>query len=237
MSSADIEVIVFARPNRSLTIEERHAKVMSMMSRFDRPLGFSGLDLPPAPDCGDALSASFTVKFPIRGLRVIGDYLYRGAAYIYKDRSSFDERLNFWFKISNKNVDYKKILNDQLPKVIEAFEGYKATVFYGFYSMDYHGGPDHDNPVYKSLFEDPGVDVNGRNNIYTLNPAQFWDEELCHRALGYGPDEVIARLQGECASVERLMDGVYLVLNDDPHLSYEDFVEMNERIKPILGLI
>ncbi|WP_411385408.1 hypothetical protein [Pseudomonas sp. MPB03] len=35
----------------------------------------------------------------------------------------------------------------------------------------------------------------------------------------------------------RLMDGVYWVLNDDPDMSYEAFVEMNEQIKPILGLV
>ena len=33
------------------------------------------------------------------------------------------------------------------------------------------------------------------------------------------------------------MDGVYLVLNDDPGMSYETFVEVNEQIKPILGLV
>lgn len=31
--------------------------------------------------------------------------------------------------------------------------------------------------------------------------------------------------------------GVYLILNDDPNMSYETFVQMNEQIKPILGLV
>jgi hypothetical protein len=33
------------------------------------------------------------------------------------------------------------------------------------------------------------------------------------------------------------MDGVYLVLNDDPQLTYEEFVAMNERYKAMLGLV
>jgi len=79
--------------------------------------------------------------------------------------------------------------------------------------------------------------VDGRNNIYTLHPAHFWDSELCRRALGYGPEEVIDRLTGVCPSVIPLLDGVYIVLNDDPKLTYESYVEMNSAIKPILGLI
>jgi hypothetical protein len=87
------------------------------------------------------------------------------------------------------------------------------------------------------LREDKSIDIDGRNNIYTLRPAQYWDAELCRRALGYDPDEVIARLHGRVPRAERLMDGVYTVLNDSPEMSYADFVEMNEKIKPILGLI
>ncbi|WP_233239091.1 hypothetical protein [Bordetella sp. LUAb4] len=237
MSSADVVIIVQARPDRSLSIEQRHAEVMERMSRFGGPLGFAGLELPPAPDCGGDLSAEYSIKFNIKGLRFIGSYKYRGEKYICEDEAFYDERLRFGFKISNKNIDYKKVLNEQLPKVVEALGGYKAAVSYGFYSLHYSDRPSRETSIYRKLLETPGVDVNGRNNIYILTPAQFWDGELCHRALGYGPDEVITRVKGECVSAERLMDGVYLVLNDDPHLSYEDFVEMNERIKPILGLI
>ncbi|WP_233238276.1 hypothetical protein [Bordetella sp. LUAb4] len=210
---------------------------MNNMSRLGGPLGFAGLELPKAPSCGGGLAALYSVRLPVRGLRFLGDYTYRGERYKYEDRASYDEHLRYGFKISNKSVDYKKVLNECLPQVAVAFGGYKAVVSYDLYSLNYSDRPSRETSIYRKLLETPGVDVNGRNNIYILTPAQFWDGELCHRALGYGPDEVIARLQGECASAERLLDGVYLVLNDDPHLSYEDFVEMNERIKPILGLI
>ena len=86
------------------------------------------------------------------------------------------------------------------------------------------------------LFSDPSVDTDGRSFIYTLHPAQFWDAELCRRALGFDRDEVIRRTRDVAIVAEPVLDGVYLVLNDDPNLTYEAFVEMNERIRPLLGL-
>ncbi|MGN2410405.1 hypothetical protein [Pseudomonas syringae] len=237
MSAADIELWIYAYPDKTLTIDQRHVEVMDRMSRIGPPLGFSGIELPATPSCGDGLVATYTVKLPIRGLRFVGDYAYRGDRYTYEDRSTYDEHLRFGFKISNKAIDYKLVVNEHLPKVIEAFKGYKAHVSYDLYGLYYQGGLNDDNPTYNRLREDETVDIDGRNNIYTLYPAQFWDEALCQRALGYGPDEVISRLQGKCLMAVRLMDGVYLVLNDDPNMPYETFVDMNEQIKPILGLL
>lgn len=89
---------------------------------------------------------------------------------------------------------------------------------------------------YNELRANPEIDVDGRNNIYTLHAAQYWDSKLCQRALEYGPDEVVMRLAGKVPKVERLGDGVYIVLNDDPAMSYDDFLSLNERCKEMLGL-
>ena len=107
----------------------------------------------------------------------------------------------------------------------------------GDHGVDENGYAISTNDVYKSLAEDKSININGRNNIYTLRSAQFWDAGLCRRALGYGPDEVVNRLEGHALHAEHLMDGVYIVLSDDIALSYADFVAMNERIKPLLGLV
>ncbi|OFA03431.1 hypothetical protein [Duganella phyllosphaerae] len=237
MISADIELRFFARPDKTVSIDQRHAEIMERMSRVGAPLGLAGIELPVAPSCGDGVIATYGIKFPIKGLRFVGDYKYRGARYIYEDRASYDEHMRFGFKSSNKVIDYREVVNEHFPKVAEAFKGYKANVVYNLYGFYYQGGLNDENPVYNGLREDKNLNIDGRNNIYTLYPAQFWDAELCQRALGYGPDEVISRLQGNCRMAVRLLDGVYVVLNDDPHLSYEDFVQMNEHIKPILGLI
>ncbi|MBR8656525.1 hypothetical protein KDH83_24740 [Achromobacter sp. Marseille-Q0513] len=237
MSAADIELWFYARPNRGFSIEQRHARVMDGMSRFGAPLGFKGLNLPIAPDCGGELAAVYGIKLPVRGLKFIGDYTYRGEKYVYHDRAYMDEHIRYGFKISNKKIDYSDVVKNQIPKVVEAFEPYRVRVDYDMYAFNYQGRSPEDNPIYFKLREDESINIDGRNNIYTLYPAQFWDAELCERALGYGPDEVVARLQGKVQDVRRLTNGVYLVLNDDPELTYEDFVEMNQRIKPMLGVV
>ncbi|MCD0244473.1 hypothetical protein [Xanthomonas melonis] len=237
MSSAEVRLWFYAKPKRDLTIEQRHAEVMGRMSNIKSPLGFKGLDLPPAPSCGNGLAASYKVKLPVKGLLFFGDYVYRGGNFACEDRASCDEHLRYGFKVSNPDIDYKNLLNNSFCEVVEAFGSYKAIASYGFHMINYHGNGSSENPIYARLSQNKSVDVDGRNNIFTLHPAQFWDAELCNRALGYGPDEVVAKLQGKVQRVERFLDGVFLLLNDDPDLSYEEFVSINECVKPILGLI
>lgn len=43
MSAADIELWFYARPDKTLSINQRHAEVMDRMSRNGAPLGFAGL--------------------------------------------------------------------------------------------------------------------------------------------------------------------------------------------------
>jgi hypothetical protein len=237
MSSENIRLRLHARPDKNQTITERHARIMEGLSRLEGVLSIAGCEIPSAPECGDGLVALYSIKPPVRGLRIAGDYAYRGDRYIYEDRGSFDEHLIYEFKISNKKINYRHVINSDFIKVIEVFSGYRAGVFYDDYAFSYQGRDASDNPIYFKLKEDKSINVDGRNSIYTLHPAQFWDSELCHRALGYGPEEVIARLEGVCPLVTPVLDGVYVVLNDDPRMTYDEYVEMNNTIKPMLGLI
>lgn len=236
MNSPEIQIWLYSRPDRLLTIEERHARFIEKMLKIEAPLGWLGLEPPIAPDRGKELVATFSMKYPIRGLKCSGDYTYRGEWYLWKDEASYDEHLRFKFSLSNKYIDYSGLLANHLSLINEAFGAYRAVVIYDMYSFVYEGGLDDKNPAYNTLRANPVRDVNGRNNIYTLHPAQFWDGELCQRALGFDRDEVIKRLKNVAIVARPLMDGVYLVLNDDPHLPYDAYVAMNERIKPMLGL-
>lgn len=234
MSSPYIEIWIYARPDRSVSIEERHASFVEKMMQIGPPLGYQGIVPPPTPDCGGGLTAVFSAKYPIRGLKCFGDYIYRGERYVWEDHGSFDEHLRFRFNINNKAIIYSEIIKEQIPLIVDAFDAYRAKIDYDYHEYNYRGGFHKKNEVYNAL--NAINPENGRNWFYTLYPAQFWDGELCRRALGFGPEEVIRRLKDVAVLAQPLMDGVYLVLNDNPKLTYEEFVDMNERIKPMLGL-
>jgi hypothetical protein len=187
-------------------------------------------------------------------IRCEGIYIYRGRESLSQDRANNDDLLWFAF-ISHEELlpalNYTALLHEHFPKVINAFRGYRAKVSFSqyyyrglSYENSYYKGTCSDdrsrssdeNLIYDRLRQDPSIDIDGRNNIYTLYPAQYWDAELCQRALGYSPQEVIVRLEGHVPCVHPLMDGVYLVLNEEPQLEYSEFLQMNGTYKPLLGL-
>lgn len=236
MSSEDIRIYFHARPDKSLSIERRHEQVVAKMTELAGPLGFSGVDVPGAPNCGEGLSAGYTVKLSAKGMSFSASYPFRGEEYEFLDKAYFDEKIWYGFKSSSKNVDYSEVLNKSIMDVVRAFGAYRVKVVYGLYALDYQDGVGGVETSYAQLCSDKGLDVDGRNNIYTLYPAQFWDEELCRRALGLSSAEVFSMLEGHAPKVEQTHGGIYIVLNDSRDLSYDDFVAMNNRVKPLLGL-
>lgn len=236
MSSADIRIYFHARPDKSLSIERRHEQVVARMTELAGPLGFSGVDVPAAPDCGEGLSAGYTVKLSAKGVSFSAAYPFRGEAYEFLDKAYFDEKIWYGFKSTSKNVDYSEVLNRNIIEVVRAFGAYRVKLVYGLYALDYQDGVGGIESSYAQLCSDKALDVDGRNNIYTLYPAQFWDEQLCRRALGLSSAEVFSILEGHALKVEQTCGGIYIVLNDSRDLSYDDFVAMNNRVKPLLGL-
>lgn len=236
MSSEDIRIYFHARPDKSLSIERRHKQVVARMSELPGPLGFLGVDVPGTPDCGEGLSAAYTLKLSAKGVSFSAAYPFRGEAYEFLDKAYFDEKIWYGFKSSSKNVNYSEILNKDIIEVVRAFGAYRVKVVYGLYALDYQDRVEGAETSYAQLCSDKSLDVDGRNNIYTLYPAQFWDEELCRRAMGLSSAEVFSILEGHAPKVEQTCGGIYIVLDDNSDLSYDDFVAMNNRVKPLLGL-
>ncbi|KAG0924722.1 hypothetical protein G6F31_019009 [Rhizopus arrhizus] len=102
--------------------------------------------------------------------------------------------------------------------------------------MDYQDGVGREGPTLADLKAAGVKDVDGRKNILTMYPAQFWDARLCSDALGFGPEEVFSRLEGKVDKVELTASGVYILLSDKIDLSYEEYLEFNRHAKALLGL-
>ena len=237
-----------------------HDRFIDTMLGIAGPFGFEGAERRVAPEFGFASDggphsvAAFNVKGRMRGVKFVGIYLIPdiyGHTGPDKNLESYSgDSLTYEWKLADKKIDYRFALHENLPTVIALYEARYCFTSVCYYDQAYQGGYHGDNdegidsggyslainPTYNRLKADPAIDVDGWNNIYTLYPAQFWDGGRCQRALGYGPDEVIRRLSGKVPLVRPLRDGVYIVLNDDPEISYDDYFAMNVINKAILGI-
>jgi hypothetical protein len=229
----DVDLFLHYRARHDESIEQRHTIMAAAMREVSAPLGWAGAEIPDAPDCGEDLGGGFQVKVTTPSVDTYGSYVYRGETYQYRDESTYDDKLSISFESSNKSINYQAILHLDLPSIVVAFKAYLAKTFYSDYFLRYEDL--HEDQI-NILRDQNDVDINGRNNIFTLHPAQYWDAELCRKALGYGPDEVIRRLDGHVPLVRPLMDGVYTVFNDNTDLTFEEFCAFNDRFKPVLGL-
>lgn len=237
MKGTRINLCMYFRAALSEPVEKRHKEVVRNMKEIGPPLGWEKLDVPPLPDFGAETLAIYWVKYPIPGIRCHADYNYRSDGHRLDDRAAQDDRMFIDFSTANKALDYRDILRNHFPALVKAYRSYRAIVGFGHHGVDYCGGIEYKNNLYNRLRTDKSIDIDGRNNIFTLKPAMYWDALLCQRALGYDRDEVIRRLRGQVPEVMPLMDGVYTVFNDDANLSYEEFVAINDKFKPILGLV
>lgn len=236
MKAIGIDLNMYRRTAHTDSVDELHAEIMHNLLQVGPPFGLAGIQTPRIPGFGSNLVIGYNIRYPIRGIHAEGIYHYRKEGH-NDDHAAMDDALFIKFKIPNKQLEYRSILHAHFPELVAAFGAYRAYVGYDYHGLQYCGGGERTNPIYNRLLADKSINVDGRNNIFTLEPAMYWDALLCQRALGYGRDEVIRRLEGQVVKVMPLMDGVYIVFNDDPNLSYEAFVAINDKFKPILGLI
>lgn len=224
----------YRRATANESVSERHVEVLNSMRRVAPPLGWGEVVVPSAPEFGQEIYAGFTVSYPGKRLTCHGGYAFRSAEYLSVDQAARDDHLFFEFDSRDLKIDFQQLIHTNTFQVIEAFEPYRAGV--GFFSYDVLYEQRNESEV-KRLRRDPAIDVDGRNNIFTLESANFWEAKLCQRALGYGRDEVIRRLHGKVPRVEPFMDGVYTVFNDNPDLTFEEYCAYNDALKPVLGLV
>ncbi|HJY76379.1 MAG TPA: hypothetical protein VKE95_07085 [Burkholderiales bacterium] len=215
-----------ARVNES--IPERHDRFMGAMARFAPPWGLKGLDIPPARDVKPG-ELSTLVKF--RGLAPKGEMSYvkyplRSEKYL-RDNAQYDDQVIIVFKSVVPAERLRELFDEVLPAYIEAFGCYRATVYDSDIRMT-------DWKRVVELCASTGKDVDGRDGAYRIHPASFWDRELCRRAFGLAPENIVERLQGKAEKVSQLDDGVLLVSNSKIPLPPEEYEKLNARVKPLL---
>ena len=228
MKEVERTIHLYRKVDVNESMEERHEKVMEGLSKLEAPLGLKDSEIPEVPDFGIEIRAYYRTKnSKTKGVSIEGVYRWRGLKYV-----TWDELL-YEFKITYKLIDYKKIIYDDLPKVINIFDPYIADVFVSpSYSIAY-------KEIYKSeilKLEEKGL-KELQDVLFTLSPVMYFNEESYNKLIKVPKEELLERLKGKANEVQLLEKGIYIIFNDKADITYEEFVEMNNIFKPLLGLI
>ena len=228
MKEVERTIHLYRKVDVNESMEERHKKVMEGLSKLEAPLGLKDSEIPEVPDFGIEIRAYYRTKnSKTKGVSIEGVYRWRGLKYV-----TWDELL-YEFKITYKLIDYKKIIYDDLPKVINIFDPYIADVFVSpSYSIAY-------KESYKSeilKLEEKGL-KELQDVLFTLSPVMYFNEESYNKLIKVPKEELLERLKGKANEVQLLEKGIYIIFNDKTDITYEEFVEMNNIFKPLLGLI
>lgn len=237
MKGMERGIVLFKKVNTNEPMEEMHKRVMKGLSKIEAPLGLKDSEIPKTPDFGTGLSAVyFTKNTKTKGVEIKGIYKWRGT-------DGWDN-LVYEFRSNYRLMDYKRVISIDLPKVIEIYEPYEVQGYF-LYVGAYEEGTTPEtrtyeesiNPAYNKLKSMGIIPDELGKNLFTLQPVMYFSGEMCKEVIRLSRDEIIKRLEGKAQKVFSLLDGVYIIFSDKVEMSYEEFKEINDIYKPILGLI
>ena len=232
---------LYRKVDNNEPMEEMHKRVMKVLSKIEAPLGLKDSEIPKTPDFGTELICHyFTKNIKTKGVKIKGSYDWRIISPLV-----WWDNLRYEFKITYKLIDYQKIIYEDLPKIITIYEPYITYIYISNYGTAYEEGRtpetityyDSKNPNFLKLKE-TGVQIGMLfDALFTLSPVMYFSEECYEKLIKVPKEELLKRLEGKAKKVLILEKGIYIIFNDKADISYDEFVEMNETFKPLLGLI
>ena len=241
MKEVERTIHLYRKVDVNESMEERHKKVMKGLSELEAPLGLKDSEIPEVPDFGVEIRAHYRTKnSKTKGVSISGNYIWRDES---SEKGRWDS-LEYDFKITYKLIDYKKIIYEDLPKVINIFDPYVADLYVA-YNGAYEEGRTPEARTYGESINLEFLKLKEKNcNIgmleevlFTLSPVMYFNEESYSKLIKIPKEEFLERIKGEVKGVLLLEKGIYIIFNDKADITYEEFVEMNNTFKPLLGLI
>ena len=210
------------RPNFSESIEDKHNNFLRVVSDLGVPWGLN--DSLKVPPIGSELvtSVSLDKLLPV-GVKGRISYALRDQKYL-EDDAQFDDTLFIEFTASK--VDYSDLLKVVFPRYIKAFGSYRSALHDWSVTRS-------DWPLVVEACEATKKDVNGRDGVFRINAANYFDKELCFRAFGKGPRELVDSVSGCVEEVREFEDGVLIVISYNP-LSAGELLSAGDRLKSLV---
>ena len=210
------------RPKFSEPIEKRHQNFLEKLSGLGKPWDLDGAVEVPDIE-GELVVAVSLDKFLPKGIKGRIAYALRSEKYL-EDDAQFDDSL--FVEFSNAKIDYSDLLKRIFPVYADAFGAYRAALHDWSVTRS-------DWPAVVAACDATKKDVNGRDGVFRINAANYFDKELCLRAFGKTPQQVVSCLQGHVAEVSELAGGALIVVSYTP-LSSSEITIAGERLKELL---
>lgn len=210
------------RPKFSESIEKRHEIFLERLSGLGAPWDLAGaVDV---PDIEGELVVSVSLdKFLPKGIKGRIAYSLRSERYL-EDDAQFDDSI--FIEFSNAKIDYLDLLKRIFPAYVEAFGAYRAALHDWSVTRS-------DWPAVVAACDATKKDVNGRDGVFRINAANYFDEKLCLRAFGKSPQQIINCLKGHVEEASELAGGVLIVVSYTP-LTTSEIATAGERLKELL---
>ena len=211
------------RPDCAEAIQEKHSRFLAQLAGLGAPWSLG--DTIELPDIGDELVVSVSLdKLLPSGVKGRISYALRNQTYL-EDDAQFDDTL--FIEFAGGKVDYPDLIKRVFPQYIKAFGVYRAALHDWSVTRS-------DWPTVVAACEATKKDVNGRDGVFRIQAANYFDRELCSRVFGKSPKQIVECLNNQVESVSEFEDGVLIVIRYSP-MSANELAEASKRLKEILS--
>ncbi|WP_460132368.1 hypothetical protein [Pseudomonas sp. S1_E04] len=210
------------RPSVSESIEERHINFLKAIGDLGVPWNLNGpLEV---PSIGSELVVSVSLdKLLPTGVKGRISYALRDKKHL-EDDAQFDDTL--FIEFSRYKVNYSDLLKVVFPRYVKTFGSYRAVL----HDWDITRG---DWPLVLEACDATKKDINGRDGVFRINAANYFDRELCLRAFGRDPAQLVELLSGYVEEVREFEGGILIVISYIP-ISTAELISVGGRLRELM---
>jgi hypothetical protein len=203
-------------------ITERHEQILGDLKRIDWLWKNDLVDVALSSQ-GESAACDLT-PFLRDGITGALQYSARFERGMY-DKAMFDDIMTF--RLEESKLRYNEFCPQVFSNFIDAFNPYRAAIV-----MDLDLDLDDWDSIVE-LAQRDGIDADGRDTVFRINPVNFFDEQLCKRAFQLNSQQVVNRLHGHVQEASIVHGGAFIIVTND----LVDRANLNDLHRHVAGLL